>query len=50
MLSHTEEGAIGLIFNRLVNHVDLKSFFKIKEDKITSQVMVPIYLWWAYRT
>ncbi|ADE29543.1 hypothetical protein MA5_01515 [Rickettsia prowazekii str. GvV257] len=44
MLSHTEEGAIGLIFNRLVNHVDLKSFFKIKEDKITSQVMVPIYL------
>ncbi|AFE53963.1 YqgE/AlgH family protein [Rickettsia typhi] len=44
MLSHTEEGAIGLIFNRLVNHVDLKSFFKIKEDKITSQVIVPIYL------
>ncbi|AXU06035.1 YqgE/AlgH family protein [Rickettsia japonica] len=44
MLSHTEEGAIGLIFNRLVNHIDLKSFFKIKNDEITTPVMVPIYL------
>jgi len=44
MLSHTEEGAIGLIFNRLVNHIDLKSFFKIKNDETTSPVMVPIYL------
>ncbi|BDU60046.1 UPF0301 protein [Candidatus Rickettsia kotlanii] len=44
MLSHTEEGAIGLIFNRLVNHIDLKSFFKIKNDEITTPIMVPIYL------
>ncbi|HJD55464.1 MAG TPA: YqgE/AlgH family protein [Rickettsia endosymbiont of Pyrocoelia pectoralis] len=44
MLSHTEEGAIGLIFNRLVNHIDLKSFFKIKNDDINNPIMVPIYL------
>ena len=36
MLSHTEEGAIGLMFNRLVNHIDLKSFFKIKNEILVS--------------
>lgn len=44
MLSYTDEGVIELIFNHLVNHIDLKSFFKIKNDKTTNPVMVPIYL------
>ncbi|XVN41018.1 MAG: YqgE/AlgH family protein [Rickettsia endosymbiont of Argas persicus] len=43
MLLHTEEGAIGLIFNRLVNHIDLRSFFKTKNDE-SEPIMVPIYL------
>ncbi|MCC8369054.1 YqgE/AlgH family protein [Rickettsia endosymbiont of Polydrusus tereticollis] len=44
MLSHTKEGAIGLIFNRLVNYIEFKSFFKIKSDAIDDNVMIPIYL------
>ncbi len=31
MLSHTAEGAMGLICNNLVNHIEVKSFFKISD-------------------
>lgn len=44
MLSHTEEGAMGLIFNNLVNYIELKSFFKIASDKIDPELTMPIYL------
>jgi putative transcriptional regulator len=44
MLSHTEEGAMGLIFNNLVNHIEIKSFFKISDDQVNSNIMMPIYL------
>ncbi|WP_250311138.1 YqgE/AlgH family protein [Rickettsia endosymbiont of Oedothorax gibbosus] len=43
MLSHTAEGAIGLIFNNLVNHIEIKSFFKISDDQV-GNIMMPIYL------
>ncbi|MCC8371809.1 MAG: YqgE/AlgH family protein [Rickettsia endosymbiont of Pseudomimeciton antennatum] len=44
MLSHTAEGAMGLIFNNLVNHIEIKSFFKIADDRLDNNVMMPIYL------
>ncbi|WP_341757854.1 YqgE/AlgH family protein [Candidatus Tisiphia endosymbiont of Ditula angustiorana] len=44
MLSHTAEGAMGLIFNNLVNHIEIKSFFKISDDQVDSNIMMPIYL------
>ncbi|MDN3030982.1 MAG: YqgE/AlgH family protein [Candidatus Tisiphia sp.] len=43
MLSHTAEGAMGLIFNNLVNHIEIKSFFKISDDQV-GNIMMPIYL------
>jgi putative transcriptional regulator len=44
ILSHTHEGAIGLMFNHLVNHIEFKSFFKIKSDKVDNTIMIPMYL------
>lgn len=44
MLYHTAEGAMGLIFNNLVNHIEVKSFFKISDDQVDSNIMMPIYL------
>lgn len=44
MLSHTAEGTMGLIFNNLVNHIEIKSFFKISNDQVDSNIMMPIYL------
>jgi putative transcriptional regulator len=43
MLSHTAEGAMGLIFNNLVSHIEIKSFFKISDDQV-GNIMMPIYL------
>lgn len=44
MLSHTKEGAMGLIFNHLVNNIEVKSFFRISDDKISNDIIMPIYL------
>ncbi|WP_341764151.1 YqgE/AlgH family protein [Candidatus Tisiphia endosymbiont of Beris chalybata] len=44
MLSHTDEGAMGLIFNHLVNQIEVKSFFKIEDDQVPSNIVMPIYL------
>lgn len=44
MLSHTNDGAMGLIFNHLVNNIEVKSFFKISDDKIANDIVMPIYL------
>lgn len=44
MLSHTQEGSMGLIFNRLVNHIRMKSFFQITNDQNTNNTLMPIYL------
>lgn len=44
MLSHTQEGSMGLIFNRLVNHIHMKSFFHIPNDEGTNNDIIPIYL------
>lgn len=43
MLSHTKDGAIGLIFNHLVNNIEVKSFFKISDDKISDNRVIPVY-------
>lgn len=44
ILSHTPEGAMGLMFNHLVNNVEIKSFFKLADNQLTNNVMIPIYL------
>lgn len=44
MLSHNSEGAVGLIFNHLVNRIDLKTFFNLKNDTIDANSTMPIYL------
>lgn len=44
MLSHTQEGSMGLIFNRLVNHIRMKSFFQITNDQSSNNTIMPIYL------
>jgi len=44
MLSHTAEGAMGLIFNHFVDHTAIKSFFNIVDDKIDEHLTMPLYL------
>ncbi len=44
IMSNTAEGAIGLIFNHLVSHLEIKSFFKISGEQVDSNVTMPVYL------
>lgn len=44
LLSHTQEGSIGLIVNYLVNHTPLNTLFKIINDQTVSELILPVYL------
>ncbi len=45
ILSHTPDGAMGLIFNHVVNHIDVKSFFKIEDEQLPdNNIIIPVYL------
>lgn len=44
ILSHTPEGSIGLMFNRLVNHIRMQSFIQKSKDQYPNSTIMPIYL------
>lgn len=44
MISHTPDGSMGLIFNHLVNHIRMKSFFQITNEHVANNTTMPIYL------